>query len=114
MATEAPLRQESHTVALERNLLSLVQQLRGMPEVQKIILFGSYAAGRRDLFTDLDLMVVMESSLDFVTRAAEMAGRIHADAALDLLVYTPAELERVRDRPFFRHVLETGKVLYEK
>jgi predicted nucleotidyltransferase len=25
-----------------------------MPEVQQVILFGSYAAGRRDLFTDLD------------------------------------------------------------
>jgi len=31
-----------------------------MPEVQQVILFGSYAAGRRDLFTDLDVIVMAE------------------------------------------------------
>lgn len=106
--------QTAYAAALERNLHSLVEQLRAMPAVQQIILFDSYAAGRRDLLTDLDMLVVMESPLDFVTRAADMARQIRADVALDLLVYTPAEIERVRNRPFFRHVLQTGKVLYEK
>lgn len=48
-------------------------RLRGIPEVHKVILFGSYAKGRRDLFTDLDLIVVMDSRDDFVTRCAELA-----------------------------------------
>ena len=39
---------------------------------------------------------------------------MHARVALDLLVYTPAELKRVRERPFMRHALATGKVLYER
>ncbi len=108
------LTQESHAAALESNLRSLVAQLRGIPEVQQVILFGSYAAGRRDLLTDLDLIVIMESPLDFITRAADMARRIHANVAVDLLVYTPEEIERVRQRPFFRHALKTGQVLYEK
>jgi len=105
---------QNYAEALERNLASLVRQLRRMPAVQQVILIGSFAAGRRDLFTDLDLVVVMDSPLDFVTRSAELGRRLQADVALDLLVYTPDEIERMRERPFLRHALKTGKVLYER
>ena len=43
-------RRERYVAALAEGLNDVVQQLRCMPEVQKVILFGSYAAGRRDLF----------------------------------------------------------------
>ncbi len=105
---------DRYTKALDQDLNNLIQQLSRMSAVQKVVLFGSYAAGRRDLFTDLDLLVVMDSSLDFVTRGVELARRLRAGVALDLLVYTPQEMERMRDRPFLRHILKTGKVLYEK
>jgi predicted nucleotidyltransferase len=105
---------ERYVAALEQNLDNLVQQLSAISAVQRIILFGSYAAGRRDLFTDLDLLVVMDSPLDFVARGVELARRLRANVALDLLVYTPEEMERMRDRPFLCHALKTGKVLYER
>lgn len=100
--------------ALEGDLESLVRQLSAMPEVRKVILFGSCAAGRRDLFTDLDLLVVMDSPLDFVSRGVALARSVHAGVALDLLAYTPQEVEQMRERPFMRHALKTGKVLYER
>ncbi len=105
---------ERYVAALARDLDDVVRQLSRMPEVQKVILFGSYAAGRRDLLTDLDILVVMDSPLDFVARNVELARRLRAGVALDLLAYTPQEMERMRDRPFLRHVLKTGKVLYER
>jgi predicted nucleotidyltransferase len=105
---------DRYTQALAHDLDSLVQQLCTMPEVQMVILFGSYAAGRRDLFTDLDILVVMQSPLDFVTRSAALARRLRAGVALDLVVYTPEEMEQMRHRPFVRHILKTGKVLYER
>ncbi|MCX7854251.1 MAG: nucleotidyltransferase domain-containing protein, partial [Caldilineales bacterium] len=71
MTTLSVLR-ERHIAALERDLAALVAQLRAMPAVRRVILFGSYAAGRRDLFTDLDLLIVMDTSLDFVSRIAEL------------------------------------------
>jgi predicted nucleotidyltransferase len=100
--------------ALERDLTSLVVQLSQMPAVHRVILFGSYAAGRRDLFTDLDILVVMDSQQDFVARTAELGRQLRAGVALDVLAYTPQEMERMRDRPFVRHALQTGKVLYER
>lgn len=104
---------QQHTRALDQDLHSLVEQLRALPAVRKVILFGSCAAGRRDLFADLDLLVVMDSPLDFVSRGVELARRLRAGVALDLLVYTPEEMEQLRHRPFLRQALATGKVLYE-
>ncbi|NIN01721.1 MAG: nucleotidyltransferase domain-containing protein [candidate division Zixibacteria bacterium] len=85
-----------------------------MPEVERVILFGSYADGRRDLFTDIDLLVVMTSTQDFVTRTAELYQRLDITVDMDLVVYTPEELERQKQSSFIKHVLKTGKVVYEK
>lgn len=107
-------RRADHAEALDKGLHDAVHQLSAMPEVSKVVLFGSYAAGRQDLLTDLDLIVVMDSQLDFVERNAGLARRLHVGVALDLLAYTPDEMERTRERPFMRRALETGRVLYER
>ena len=98
--------------ALERALERAVKELRAMPEVQRVILFGSYATGRKDLLTDLDLLVVMESDQEFVTRTARLYQKLEPGVDLDLLVYTPAEFERLRGSGFVGHAATTGKVLY--
>jgi predicted nucleotidyltransferase len=99
---------------LEESLSRIVEVLAYRPEVHQIILFGSYARGRRDLFTDLDLLIVMESPLDFVTRTAELYRDLSAPVDMDLLVYTPEELARNKDRGWMRQLLREGQVLYEK
>jgi predicted nucleotidyltransferase len=116
MGMEMALAQKraEYAEALERALDKIVAHLASMPEVEQVILFGSYAAGRRDLFTDLDLLVVMSSEQDFVHRTAELYRQLAAGVDLDLLVYTPEEFERLRQRGFVRRALETGSVLYEK
>jgi len=107
-------RRIEHGEALERALAKIVNHLSNIPEVKLIILFGSYTTGRRDLFTDLDLVVVMSSELDFVTRTAELYREITVEVDLDMLVYTPEEFERQRQKGFIRRALEKGQVLYEK
>jgi hypothetical protein len=66
------------------------------------------------LFTDLDILIIVSSDLDYVSRTAEMYQYLSAPVDMDLLVYTPQELERNRDRPFIRRILERGEVIYEK
>lgn len=107
-------RREQYRDALEKAVEGIVTTLARRPEVERAILFGSYARGRRDLFTDLDVLIVMDSALDFVSRTAEMYRDLSCPVDLDLLVYTPEELARNRHRGFIRRALEEGKVIYEK
>jgi predicted nucleotidyltransferase len=92
----------------------ILDQLVSMPHVEKVILFGSYGAGRRDLFTDLDLLVVMDTEKDFLQRTVDLYRQIQTDVDVDLLVYTPKEFESQALSGFVRHALATGQVLYEK
>ncbi len=100
--------------ALEESLDEILKRLGELPEVERVILFGSYAAGRRDLFTDLDLIVVMDTDRDILHRTTELYQKLHSEVDLDLLVYTPDEFERLQEGGFMRHALETGRVVYEK
>ena len=98
------------TIALDR----IVKSLKINPEVQKVILFGSFAEGRSDLFTDLDLLVIMNSKDDFVTRTAELYASLNPGVDLDLLVYTPLEFNHLNQKSFLKNALKDGLVLYEK
>ncbi len=97
---------------LERELERIVDVLRRM-EVQRIILFGSVARERITAWSDLDLIVVLDSDLPFVKRLGLLYERVQPRVGLDLLAYTPQEFETLRERPFVRQALQEGKVLYE-
>ncbi|MEW6754597.1 MAG: nucleotidyltransferase domain-containing protein [Candidatus Latescibacterota bacterium] len=88
--------------------------LRFQPE--RIILFGSHAAGSQSAHSDVDLLVLM----DFQGSAQEQAYRIRRELPrrfrLDLLVRRPEDVaRRVRSGDFFlREILEKGRVLHER
>jgi len=100
--------------ALEQAVVRLRTILPDIPEVRRAVLFGSYAAGRRDLLTDLDVLVEMDSPLDFVTRTARLYQRLNLGVDLDLLVYTPAELVQMPEGGLARRALAAGEVIYER
>ncbi|MFA6107804.1 MAG: nucleotidyltransferase domain-containing protein [Candidatus Latescibacterota bacterium] len=79
---------------------------------QQVVLFGSVARGQAGLTSDLDLLIVWDTSLDFVERSAEVYRRLQPTVAADLLVYTPAEMTRLQGQPFLRRALAEGQVLY--
>jgi len=106
---------ERYAAALEQALNSAVSRLAELPEVEKVIVFGSYQRGRRDLFTDLDVLVVIRTVESFLVRMQRLYGLLGGIGVdLDLLAYTPDEIAENRSRPFFRHVLREGEVVYEK
>lgn len=107
-------RRVAYARALETAVDDIVVSLSCRDDVERAVIFGSYARGRRDLFTDLDILVVVRSSQDFVTRTAEMYRYLSSPVDLDLLVYTPEEFRRRGDWGFIRQALATGKVIYEK
>ena len=107
------LEQRSRRQALlERELERIVRVLRGMG-VQLIVLFGSAARKEIVVWSDLDLIVVLDSDLPFIKRLGLLYERIQPRVGLDLLAYTPQEFEAIRERPFIRQALQEGRVLYE-
>jgi predicted nucleotidyltransferase len=62
-------------------------------------LFGSYARGDADAWSDVDLVVVMPTDRHFVERPLDLDEVLDAlPVATDILVYTPEEFERGMER----------------
>ena len=90
---------ERRRLDLSAELERITQALPGLG-VKRALLFGSLARGEVRGQSDLDLILIVETSLE---------PRI----GMDLLVYTPAEFETMKDRPFLRHALRDAVVIYE-
>ncbi len=82
---------------------------------QKIILFGSYAYGKPNADSDIDLLVVMAYEGNELEQMVKVRRRLKSAFPLDVLVKTPAQLkERSEMGDFFiREIIEKGKILYE-
>lgn len=68
----------------------------------RAVVFGSWARGEADGFSDLDLVVVMETDRPRADRGLELAGQLDATLPMvvDLIVYTPAEFAAGTARGF--------------
>jgi predicted nucleotidyltransferase len=105
-------RREAHQKALWQEVERLTTAAAELG-VQRVILFGSLVRGRPGLTSDLDLLIVWDTPLDFVMRTAELYRCLRPRVSADLLVYTPDEMERMVHTSFVRQALREGRVLYE-
>jgi uncharacterized protein len=87
---------------------------------EKIILFGSYASGSANEDSDLDLAIVKSTDLPRHKRGREIRSAIRSGGKrwpfpMDIVVYTPTEMEQSKNDPYslIHELLNTGKVLYE-
>ena len=83
---------------------------------QKVILFGSQARGRPARHSDVDIIVVKETSKRFVDRLMEVSRFLDLPFGIDVFVYTPDELEQMlaQGNPFITMALGQGVVIYER
>jgi predicted nucleotidyltransferase len=93
----------------------VVRQIAQKFHPEKIILFGSYARGDIRPESDVDLLVIMETSLRPVQQEIEICHKIEYEFGLDLLVYAPRALEErlALGDSFLRGVVRDGKTVYE-
>jgi predicted nucleotidyltransferase len=105
---------------MPRLVLSDLDELRQRlaPHVRrarKVIVFGSVARGEADAGSDLDLVILADTTRPFFERFKEFAGLYDVWPRLDLLVYTPEEFARMdgEENPLVRRVIEEGVVLHE-
>ena len=95
----------------------ILEKLRTSYAPQKVILFGSYAYGTPQPDSDIDLLIIKETSERFIDRWVTVR-RILSDpertVPLETLVLTPQEVERrlaIGDQ-FLAEILDKGEVLY--
>jgi predicted nucleotidyltransferase len=84
---------------------------------ERIILFGSYANGEPTADSDIDLLIVMETTERPAVRRQAVSRLFRRRRfPLDIIVRTPAEVEEALQQtdPFIREILQKGRVLYER
>ena len=84
---------------------------------QKIILFGSWAREERGSHSDIDLLIIQESTLPRPQRYAQVRRLFWGmGLPMDILVYTPEEFARYQSVPgSFTHTgAHEGRVLYAR
>ena len=95
----------------------VLQRLVAEYAPRRVILYGSYARGEPGPDSDIDLLIVKETSARFLDRWTSvqriLSGTHHA-IPVDALVLTPEELEArlARGDLFLAEILEKGEVLY--
>ena len=97
-----------------RQLAERIREYLAGTGVLKGILFGSFARGDADFASDADLVLVEETDRTFVDRGMAHLPLFRLGVGLDLIVYTPAEYERLLEdgNPFVRRVAEEGEIIY--
>ena len=84
---------------------------------EKVILFGSHAYGKPTPDSDVDLLVILETSAPDKERYLAVCRLLRpCPFPVDILVRTPQEVSRVLEKGdfFMREILSQGKVLYER
>ena len=100
---------------VRQQLEELVEELKRYG-AEKVILFGSVARGDADAYSDVDLVIVKPTPMNFVDRLADVVRQCPTPLNADIIVYTPEEFERMQEaeNPFIECILKDGKSLYEK
>jgi predicted nucleotidyltransferase len=84
---------------------------------EKVVLFGSRAAGTPHEYSDVDLLVIMDAEGSPAQRAVAVK-RVSRPrfVAMDVLVKTPEEvaIQLRHGNLLLRQILEEGRVLYER
>ena len=100
-----------------REISRIAQRIATLYRPKKIILFGSAVKGKITNDSDIDLLIIKNTSLPRHSRAQKiyrLLRDINYSIPLEPLVFTPKEVEeRVQLGDFFiEEILREGKVLY--
>ena len=100
-----------------RTIRAMAKHIADQFDPEEIILFGSHAYGRPDGWSDVDLLVVMDTSKGEMETALEISDSLpKLSFSVDIIVRSRSVLEKRKKMGdwFLREVTQKGKVLYER
>ena len=102
---------------LDTKISTIVDKIVSKLSPEKIILFGSYAYGKVDEDSDIDLLVVLDTTLQAAERVRMISRLLYPRIApLDIIVKTPAEIQKayLQVDPFMHEILAKGIQVYAR
>jgi len=100
---------------LNNSISDYLSKLRGKISIDQVILYGSYAKGNANEWSDIDLYIV---SKDLPENELKGSNGYHLDclvnkfdSRLEVIAINPKQLEHPIEKSFFEEVKSTGKVI---
>ncbi len=103
--------------ALKAELARILPIIIENYQPDKIILFGSLATGEVHEWSDIDLVIIKETELNYFDRLFEFKKLLRSKLATDVFIYRPQEFTpRVEENHYFMvdEILGRGKVTYDR
>jgi len=80
---------------------------------EKVILFGSYAYGKPNENSDLDIAIIKNTTKTYHDRLIELRKLVRTTFPIDFFVFTPDEINKYKNtNPMVKEILDKGKVIY--
>ena len=101
----------------ESNIRKAIVDVAAIVGATKAILFGSFGRGTQTRHSDIDIVLLKETTERFIERPRQILPLLYEKIqgrAIDVLVYTPSEFERMSSsgNKFVRRILREGKIIY--
>ncbi|MFA6401873.1 MAG: nucleotidyltransferase domain-containing protein [Salinivirgaceae bacterium] len=101
----------------EKTILNIVYRIAINVNPDKIFLFGSYASGQANEDSDVDLLIIKETSEPKFKRSIEIQRLlIGSKLPVDIVVYTKDEFEKEKGKrfSFVSSAIQGAKLMYER
>lgn len=101
----------------DQKLQDIIKVIASKAKPEKIYLFGSRARNKHNKESDYDILVIKDTKVSSYKRVLDIYKFFkQRNFSMDILVHTPKEIKYWADTPssFIHHILQTGKLVYEK
>lgn len=101
---------------MKRTLEKIIEYAVRVVDPDMIILFGSMADDKANVFSDVDLLIVSENTLikkDITAKIVSYSSELSLKT--DILIYSKSEIERETQKPnsFMEAIIKSGRVVYK-
>ena len=102
---------------VREKLENYVEALKQNFKVKLVVLFGSYAKGNPEEYSDIDVAVFVEKDgkgLDYVEESAMLFTLVrNIDVRIEPTLFYTEELENYEKASFINDILTTGEIIYQ-